>query len=114
MTSLNSPVRPFARSEIRLRLKLNSLTQDTSPVVNDGRGLVEVQASFLSKSNSELKTLNSELERSDMAPIVEYEGEQLEIDFALPQFSLCPSCASQVITIALWLWCLWLEEITGG
>ena len=35
-----------------------------------------------------------------MAPIVEYEGEQLEIDFALPQFSLCPSCASQVIAIA--------------
>ena len=41
-----------------------------------------------------------------MAPIVEYEGEQLEIDFALPQFSLCPSCASQVITLALWLWYL--------
>ncbi len=35
-----------------------------------------------------------------MAPIVEYEGEQLEIDFALPQFSLCPSCASLVIAIA--------------
>ncbi len=44
-----------------------------------------------------------------MAPIVEYEGEQLEIDFALPQFSICPSCASQVIAIALWLWCLWLH-----
>ncbi len=44
-----------------------------------------------------------------MTPIVEYEGEQLEIDFALPQFSICPSCASQVIAIALWLWCLWLH-----
>ena len=37
-------------------------------------------------------------------PIVEYEGDQLEIDFSeidfdldRPQFSICPACASQVI-----------------
>ncbi len=33
-------------------------------------------------------------------PIVEYEGDQLEIDFDRPEFSICPSCASQVIKIA--------------
>ncbi|MGL5075787.1 MAG: hypothetical protein ACRDBG_08080 [Waterburya sp.] len=35
-------------------------------------------------------------------PIVEYEGDQLEIDFDIdrPEFSICPSCASQVIKLA--------------
>ncbi len=35
-------------------------------------------------------------------PIVEYEGDQLEIDFDVdrPEFSICPSCAAQVIKIA--------------
>ena len=41
---------------MRLRLKLNSLTEYTSPVVNDGRGLGDVQTSLARKSNSELKT----------------------------------------------------------
>ena len=52
-----------------------------------------------------------------MAPIFEYEGEQLEIDFALPQFELCPSCASQVITIADGCGiCGWIldEKLLGG
>ncbi|MDJ0902658.1 MAG: hypothetical protein QNJ55_28020 [Xenococcus sp. MO_188.B8] len=35
-------------------------------------------------------------------PIVEYEGNQLEIDFDLdrPQLSLCPKCASDIIRLA--------------
>ncbi len=33
-------------------------------------------------------------------PIVEYEGDQLEIDFDRPKFSICPSCAGQVIKLA--------------
>ncbi len=35
-------------------------------------------------------------------PIVEYEGDQLEIDFNLdrPEFSICPSCAGQVIKLS--------------
>jgi hypothetical protein len=35
-------------------------------------------------------------------PIVEYEGDQLEIDFNFdrPEFSICPSCASQIIKLA--------------
>ncbi len=34
--------------------------------------------------------------------IVEYEGDQLEIDFDLdrPQFSICPKCAAQVIQLS--------------
>ncbi len=31
-------------------------------------------------------------------PIVEYEGDQLEIDFDRPEFSICPSCASQGVS----------------
>ncbi len=40
-------------------------------------------------------------------PIVEYEGDQLEIDFSeidfdldRPQFSICPKCAAQVIQLS--------------
>ena len=40
-------------------------------------------------------------------PIVEYEGDQLEIDFSeidfdldRPQLSLCPKCASDIIRLA--------------
>ncbi len=32
--------------------------------------------------------------------IIEYEGDQLEIDFDRPAFSICPSCSSQVINLA--------------
>ena len=34
--------------------------------------------------------------------IVEYEGDQISIDFDLdrPQFSICPKCAAQVIQLS--------------
>lgn len=46
-------------------------------------------------------------------PITEYEGDQLEIDFNLdrPEFSICPSCASQIIKLANGCGvCGWIES----
>jgi len=33
-------------------------------------------------------------------PIVEYEGEQLTLNLDVPEFSICPNCAGEIINLA--------------